>query len=198
MSDKFWNCDAYRFLAGSTAGGCDKVGRENGAKECPDGGTHHSTYDAVILEKGERSRAVRSYSGVTRGDVETPLGENRLIISYIIYFIQVYLHRVTMGPRWLHPLSQRHGRPLRDQLSQHNLGNYYTTSRTPWKNGEVRREELGEGAVRREQKKEEDSVAVTPFVENISLGRVKHSTRYRSGSTAGKGTRGDDFWNSYE
>ena len=50
-------------------GDCDKVGRKNGAKECPDGGTHNGTYDAVILEKGERSRAVRSYADVTRVNV---------------------------------------------------------------------------------------------------------------------------------
>ena len=57
------------------------MGRRNGAKECPDGGTHNGTYEAVILEKGERSRAVRIYAHVTRGDVETPLGQNRLILS---------------------------------------------------------------------------------------------------------------------
>ena len=50
-------------------GDCDKVGRGNGAKECPDGGTHNGMYDAIILEKGEKSRAVRSYADVTRGNV---------------------------------------------------------------------------------------------------------------------------------
>ena len=45
--------------------------------ECPDIGTRNGTYHAVILEKGERSRAVRSYADVTRGDVKTPLGENK-------------------------------------------------------------------------------------------------------------------------
>ena len=49
--------------------------------EYPDGGTHNSTYDAVKLEKEERARAVRSYNDVTRKDVKTPLGKNRLIIS---------------------------------------------------------------------------------------------------------------------
>ena len=49
--------------------------------DCPDGGTHNGTYDAVILEKGERSQTVRSYADVTRKDVKTPLGQNRLIIS---------------------------------------------------------------------------------------------------------------------
>ena len=49
--------------------------------ELPNGGTHKGTYDDVILEKGERLRAVRSYSDVTREDVKTPLGQNRLIIS---------------------------------------------------------------------------------------------------------------------
>ena len=99
------------------------MGGENAAKECPDGGIYNSTYDAVILEKGKRSRAVRSYADITRGNVKTPLGHNRIIISYIIYFIKVYIHWVTLGPCWLHPLSQRYGRPLQDQLSQHNLGN---------------------------------------------------------------------------
>ena len=55
--------------------------RENGARECPNGGTHNGTYDAVILEKGERSRAFKSYADVTREYVKTPLGQNRLIIS---------------------------------------------------------------------------------------------------------------------
>ena len=64
-----------------SVGDCDKVGRKIGAKECPDGGTHNGTYNAVILEKGERSRAVRIYADVNRGDVDTPLGKNRLIIS---------------------------------------------------------------------------------------------------------------------
>ena len=72
-------------------GDCGLVGRENGDMECPNGGTYHSTYDAVILDKGKRSQAVRSYADVTREDVKTPLGQNRLIISYIIYFIKVYL-----------------------------------------------------------------------------------------------------------
>ena len=49
--------------------------------ECPYGGTHDGTYYAVILEKGERSQVVKSYADVTREDVKTPLGENRLIIS---------------------------------------------------------------------------------------------------------------------
>ena len=44
-------------------------------------GTRNGTYDAVILEKGDRSWAVRSYADVTREDVKTPLGKNRLIIS---------------------------------------------------------------------------------------------------------------------
>ena len=43
-------------------GDCGKLGRENGAKECPNGGTHNGTYNAVILEKGERSRAGTSYA----------------------------------------------------------------------------------------------------------------------------------------
>ena len=47
-------------------GDCGKVGKENGAMECPDGGTHSDTYNDVILEKGEMSRAVRSYADITR------------------------------------------------------------------------------------------------------------------------------------
>ena len=61
-------------------GGCGKVGRENGAMECSNIGARKGTYDAVILEKGERSRAVSSYADVTREDVQTPLGKNSLII----------------------------------------------------------------------------------------------------------------------
>ena len=61
-------------------GGCDKAGSKNSAKECPDRGTYNGTYDAIILEKGEKSRAVRSYADITREDVKNPLGENRLII----------------------------------------------------------------------------------------------------------------------
>ena len=49
--------------------------------ECPDGGTHNDTYDAVILERVERSWVVRIYNDVTREDVKTPLGQNRLIIT---------------------------------------------------------------------------------------------------------------------
>ena len=71
--------------------GCGKVGRKNCDMECPNGVKHNGTYDAVILDKGKRSQAVRSYADVTREDVKTPLGQNRLIISYIIYFIKVYL-----------------------------------------------------------------------------------------------------------
>ena len=48
--------------------------------ECPNIGVHRCTYDTVKLEKVEMSRAVRSYSDVTREYVQTPLGKNRLII----------------------------------------------------------------------------------------------------------------------
>ena len=61
-------------------GGCEKSGKINGAMESPDIVTPNSMYNAVIFEKGERSRAVRSYSDVTREDVKTPLGKNRFII----------------------------------------------------------------------------------------------------------------------
>ena len=57
------------------------MGRGNGAKECLDGGTYNVMYNAFILKIGERSRAVRSYADITREDVKTPLGQNRLIIS---------------------------------------------------------------------------------------------------------------------
>ena len=40
--------------------------------ECPYIGTHNGTHDDIILEKGERSRAVSSYDGVTREDVKAP------------------------------------------------------------------------------------------------------------------------------
>ena len=39
--------------------------------ECPYIGTHNGTYDAFILDKGERSKVVRSYADVTREDVKT-------------------------------------------------------------------------------------------------------------------------------
>ena len=64
-----------------TDGDCDKVDRGNVAKECPDVVTHNGTYDAVILDKGERSGAGRSYADVTSEYVQTPLGQNRLIIT---------------------------------------------------------------------------------------------------------------------
>ena len=57
-----------------------RVGRENGAMGCPDGGTTNSTYNAVIFKKVERSWAFRSYADVTRGYVKMPLGQNILII----------------------------------------------------------------------------------------------------------------------
>ena len=61
-------------------GDCGKTGRKNGAMEYSNIGVRKGTYDAVILKKREKSRAVRSYAGVTREDVQTPLGKNRLII----------------------------------------------------------------------------------------------------------------------
>ena len=62
-------------------GDCGKTGRENGAMECPNIGVRRGTYNTVKSYKGELSRAVRIYSDVTREDVRTPLGKNRLIIS---------------------------------------------------------------------------------------------------------------------
>ena len=61
-------------------GDCGKTGRKNGAMECSNIGARKGTYNAVILEKVERSRAVRSYAEVTREDAQTLLGKNRLII----------------------------------------------------------------------------------------------------------------------
>ena len=63
-----------------TFGDCGKTGRENGAMECPNIGVRRGTYDTVKLDKGEISRAVRSYADVTREDVQTPLEQNILII----------------------------------------------------------------------------------------------------------------------
>ena len=65
---------------------------KSGAKKCLNGGTHNGPYDALVIKKVERSRAVRSYADITREDVKTPLRQNIIIIFYIIYFIEVYLH----------------------------------------------------------------------------------------------------------
>ena len=48
---------------------------------CSNIGVRRGTYDAVKLEKGEKSRAVRSYADITREDVQKPLGQKRLIIT---------------------------------------------------------------------------------------------------------------------
>ena len=48
--------------------------------ECSNTGAGRGTYNAVKLDKGENSRAVRIYADVTREDVQTTLGQNRLII----------------------------------------------------------------------------------------------------------------------
>ena len=48
--------------------------------ECSNIGVRRGTYDSVKLEKGQKSRAVRSYADVTREDVQTQLGKIRLII----------------------------------------------------------------------------------------------------------------------
>ena len=47
-------------LASVTVGDCGKVGSKNYVMEFPNGGTRNGTYDAVILDKVERPRAVRS------------------------------------------------------------------------------------------------------------------------------------------
>ena len=49
--------------------------------ECSNIGARKGTYNAVKLEKGEKSWEVRSYDDVTRECVQTPLGQNRLIIT---------------------------------------------------------------------------------------------------------------------
>ena len=62
-------------------GDCGKTGRKNGAMDVSNIRVRRGTYDAVKLEKEDKSRAVRSYADVTREDVQTPLGQNRLTIS---------------------------------------------------------------------------------------------------------------------
>ena len=81
LSVRHDNKDRKNPKQADSIGYCGKVGRKNGAMEYPYGGTHNGTYNAVILEKGERSQAVRSYTEVTRGDVKAPLRQNRLIMS---------------------------------------------------------------------------------------------------------------------
>ena len=61
-------------------GDCGRTGRENGAMECSNIGVRRGTYNTVRLEKGKKSRAVKSYAEVNREDVQTSLGKNRLII----------------------------------------------------------------------------------------------------------------------
>ena len=73
-------CRYFSHFSHRTVGGCGKTGRGNGAMECSNIGVRRGTYDAFKLEKGEKSRAVRSYTDVTREDVQTPLGQNRPII----------------------------------------------------------------------------------------------------------------------
>ena len=48
--------------------------------KCSNIGARKVNYDALKLEKGEKSRAVRSYADITKEDVQMPLGKNRLII----------------------------------------------------------------------------------------------------------------------
>ena len=61
-------------------GDCGKTGRENGDMECSNIRVYKGTYDAVKLEKGEKSRVVMSFADITREDFQTPLGQQRLII----------------------------------------------------------------------------------------------------------------------
>ena len=53
--------------------------------DCPNFGVRRGAYDAVKLEKGEKSRAVRSYADVTREDLQTPLWKNRPIIKSEVF-----------------------------------------------------------------------------------------------------------------
>ena len=69
-----------KIISVATVGDCGKTGRKNCAMECSYIGVSKGTYDAVKLEKGKNSRAARSYADITREDVQTPLGKNRLII----------------------------------------------------------------------------------------------------------------------
>ena len=62
-------------------GDCGRTGRKNGSMECSNIGSHKGMYNAIKLEKGEKSWAVRSYADVTREDVQMPLGKNKLIIT---------------------------------------------------------------------------------------------------------------------
>ena len=45
-------------------GDYEKAGRKNSAMECSNIRARKGTYDAIILEKGERSRVVRSYDEI--------------------------------------------------------------------------------------------------------------------------------------
>ena len=48
--------------------------------ECSNVGARKGTYNAIILEKGEKPRAVSTYADVTREDLQKPLGGNILTI----------------------------------------------------------------------------------------------------------------------
>ena len=74
------NPRTYILAFSISVGDCGKTGRENGDMECPNIGVCRVMYDTNKLEKGEMPQAVRSYADVTREDVQTPLGQNRLII----------------------------------------------------------------------------------------------------------------------
>ena len=50
-------------------GYCYNTGRGNGAMECLNIRVRRGTYDTVKLDKGEISRAVRSYADVTSEDI---------------------------------------------------------------------------------------------------------------------------------
>ena len=61
-------------------GDCGKTGMGNSATECSNIRKLKGTYDAVKFDKGKESRAVMSYTDITREDMQTPLGQNILII----------------------------------------------------------------------------------------------------------------------
>ena len=66
---------------GVTVGYCGKEGKKNVAMKCSNIGARKGTYDAAILEKGEKPWAVSSYADVNREYLQTPLGLNTLIVS---------------------------------------------------------------------------------------------------------------------
>ena len=63
-----------------SVGDCGKTGKENGDMECSNIGVRKGTYDAVKLEKGEKSQVVRSYNDVTMASI--PIQNNYEVKCY--------------------------------------------------------------------------------------------------------------------